>query len=80
MKITPEEIEKGYKRINICLNIPTAEKLLELCRLKGDMRHTTVATMYLIDAIKTDHKKNLPEINKLDQVNMFSKKKKNAVR
>jgi hypothetical protein len=80
MKITHTEIEKGYKRINICLNIPTAEKLLELCRLKGDMKHTTVATMYLIDAIKTDHKKNLPEINKLDQLNMFSKKKKNAVR
>lgn len=79
MKITPKEIEKGYKRINICLNIPTAEKLLELCKLKGGMRHTTVATMYLIDAIKTDHKKNLPEINKLDQMNMFSKKKKNAV-
>lgn len=74
MKITPTEIKKGYKRINICLNISTAEKLLELCKLK-EMRHTTVATMYLIEAIKADYKKNITEINKLDQMNLFSKKK-----
>lgn len=74
MTITAKDMEQGFKRVNVCLNIKAAEKLEKLSRLKS-LRHTTLATVYLIDAINGDFKNCEKSIENMNQTDLFEKPK-----
>ena len=74
MTITAKDMEQGFKRVNICLNIKAAEKLVKLSQLKN-LRHTTLSTVYLIEVIDRDYKKCEKSIDEMNQTDLFHTKK-----
>lgn len=58
-KVTKEDLNRGYKRVNITLTIEEFDKLTIISEYKGIDHHTTAAKSLLIPEINKEAKRIL---------------------